>query len=51
MNKSKEMMKDRQLSIGDIARSVGYENPLIFSKMFKKINNISPSEYRKNQLL
>lgn len=51
INKSKEMMKDRQLSIGDIARSVGYENPLIFSKMFKKINNISPSEYRKNQLL
>ncbi len=48
INKAKEMMNDRQLSIGDIARSVGYENPLIFSRMFKKINKVSPSEHRKN---
>ena len=46
MNKAKEMMKDRRLSIGDISRSVGYDNPLIFSKTFKKINGLSPSKYR-----
>ena len=46
INKAKEMMKDRQLSIGDISRSVGYDNPLIFSKTFKKINGFSPSKYR-----
>ncbi|WP_243156134.1 AraC family transcriptional regulator [Clostridium sp. C2-6-12] len=46
INKAKEMMKDKQLSIGDISRSVGYDNPLIFSKMFKKVNGMSPSEYR-----
>ncbi|WP_077849285.1 AraC family transcriptional regulator [Clostridium puniceum] len=46
MNKAKEMMKDRQLSIGDISRSVGYDSPLIFSKAFKKINGLSPSKYR-----
>lgn len=48
INKAKEMMKDRQLSIGDISRSVGYDNPLIFSKIFKKINGLSPSRYRGN---
>lgn len=46
INKAKEMMKDKQLSIGDISRSIGYDNPLIFSKIFKKVNGISPSKYR-----
>lgn len=46
INKAKEMMKDKQLSIGDISRSVGYDNPLIFSKIFKKVNGMSPSKYR-----
>ena len=46
INKAKEMMKDKQLSIGDISRSVGYDNPLIFSGIFKKVNGISPSKYR-----
>ena len=46
INKAKEMMKDKQLSIGDISRSVGYDNPLIFSKIFKKVNGLSPSKYR-----
>lgn len=48
INKAKEMMKDRQLAIGDISRSVGYDNPLIFSKIFKKVNGVSPSEFRNN---
>lgn len=46
INRAKEMMKDKQLSIGDISRSVGYDNPLIFSKIFKKVNGMSPSRYR-----
>jgi AraC-type DNA-binding domain-containing proteins len=46
INKAKEMMKDKRLSIGDISRSVGYDNPLIFSKIFKKVNGMSPSKYR-----
>ena len=49
MNKAKEMMKERTLSIGDISRSVGYDNPLIFSKMFKKTNGVSPSDYRRSK--
>lgn len=48
INKAKEMMKDKQLSIGDISRSVGYDNPLIFSKTFKKVSGVSPSKYRES---
>ena len=42
------LMKNDELSIGDIARSVGYKDPMLFSKIFKKLKKISPSQYRKN---
>jgi AraC-like DNA-binding protein len=46
-NKASELLKNENFSIADISRSVGYEDPLLFSKMFKKIKGMSPSEYRK----
>lgn len=39
-------LNNSKLSIGSIARSVGYEDPLLFSKMFKKTIGTSPSEFR-----
>jgi AraC-like DNA-binding protein len=47
MNKACELMDNGLLTIGDIARSVGYTDPLLFSKMFKKSKGKSPREYRK----
>lgn len=47
MNKACEYMKDENLSIGDISRSVGYEDPLLFSKIFKKFKGQPPREFRK----
>lgn len=46
INKACELMRNKNLSIGDIARSVGYSDPLGFSKIFKKVKCISPKEYR-----
>lgn len=46
VNKACEMMFNAELSIGDISRSVGYNDPLLFSKIFKKIMGISPKYYR-----
>ena len=43
-----DLMRNSDLTIGDIARSVGYEDPLLFSKMFKKIKGISPNLFRQN---
>ncbi|AUS96822.1 AraC family transcriptional regulator [Clostridium thermosuccinogenes] len=48
IKKACELMYNDTLSIGDISRSVGYEDPLLFSKIFKKIKGQSPREYRKS---
>lgn len=47
VSKACELMKNTNLSIGDIARSVGYGDPLLFSKVFKKIKNAPPRDYRR----
>lgn len=47
IEKACELMEYSNLSIGGIAHSVGYEDQLLFSKIFKKIKGISPSEYQK----
>lgn len=46
IKKASELLSDHSLSIGEISHSVGYEDQLQFSKMFKKIRNISPTKYR-----
>lgn len=43
-----ELLGNRSLSIGDVSRSVGYDDPFVFSKMFAKIKGAAPSEYRKS---
>lgn len=47
IDKACDLMKNNLLNIGDISRSVGYEDPLLFSKIFKKIKGSSPKEFRK----
>ncbi|MCM1988672.1 AraC family transcriptional regulator [Oceanirhabdus seepicola] len=47
ISKACELLKyNTNLNIGDIARSVGYTDPLVFSKTFKSIKGCSPSSYR-----
>jgi AraC-like DNA-binding protein len=47
MEKACDLMRTATLTIGGIARSVGYDDPLMFSKAFKKVKGLSPREYRK----
>nr|WP_245237575.1 AraC family transcriptional regulator [Paenibacillus ihuae] len=42
-----ELLKNAQLSIQSLAYSVGYQDPLYFSKVFKKATSYTPSQYRK----
>jgi YesN/AraC family two-component response regulator len=46
IRKACELLSGTSLLVGDIARSVGYEDPLLFSKMFKKSMLLSPTQYR-----
>lgn len=50
INKACELMQKSELSIGDVSRSVGYQDPLQFSKILKKYKGASPREYRKMQV-
>ena len=50
MNKAKKLLKNEDLSIQNIAYSVGYPDPFAFSKIFKKEVGISPSVYREQYL-
>ncbi len=42
------LLHDTQYNITEIAAIVGYDNPLYFSRIFKKTKGLSPSEYRMN---
>jgi AraC-like DNA-binding protein len=46
INKACELLKNKSLSISEISRSVGYPDPLGFSKIFKQIKETSPKGYR-----
>ncbi len=48
MDKACELLRNPLLSVADVARSVGYEDPFQFSKTFRKTKGVSPSQFKKN---
>ncbi|QDY82585.1 AraC family transcriptional regulator [Paenibacillus polymyxa] len=46
MDKAGDLLGNSQLSIAEVSYSVGYSDPLLFSKMFKKVKGLSPSHFR-----
>ena len=42
------LLKNTQYNVTEISNIVGYDNPLYFSRIFKKVKGLSPSEYRNN---
>jgi len=47
---SKKFLYNKDLSIMDVSLSVGYNNHNYYSSLFKKLNNITPLEFRNNYL-
>ncbi len=50
MGKAKKLLADPDISLKAIALEVGYHEPNYFSKVFKKMTELSPTEYRSNLL-
>ena len=47
LKKARRLLTTTELSISVIANSLGFDDQLAFSKIFKKKFAVSPSEYRK----
>lgn len=47
MQKAKELLKTTTFKVYEIAELVGYHNVEHFNRVFKKLNDITPAQYRK----
>ena len=47
LERAKELMISTTMNISEIAFAVGYDNPLYFSRLFRRHTGLSPSEYRR----
>lgn len=45
MDKACELLRKGLYSVGEVARSVGYQDALLFSRMFKKVKGVAPKSY------
>jgi AraC-like DNA-binding protein len=46
VQRAKYLLSNNDRNVKDIAEEVGFEDPFYFSRVFKKIEGISPSQYR-----
>lgn len=46
INRARTLLANSDCTIEQIARSVGYHEPKVFSRVFKRINQLAPSSYR-----
>jgi two-component system response regulator YesN len=49
MKKAVQLLSGTELTIHEIAERVGYETQHYFSTAFKKVNGVSPNQYRKGE--
>lgn len=47
IEKAKELLEFGNYNISQVSAMVGYDNPLYFSRLFKKYVGVSPKEYKK----
>ena len=50
VNKAKDLLKNTNMDILDVAASSGFENQSYFTKIFRKSTGLTPRHYRQNYL-
>ncbi|NLO98790.1 MAG: response regulator [Clostridiaceae bacterium] len=51
IEKAKELLKDRQIKLYEIASLIGFSDANYFAKTFKKLEGINPSDFREKYFL
>lgn len=46
IRKAKELLKNSSLSVKEVSYKVGYSDPNYFSKIFKKVTGVTPTEFK-----
>jgi transcriptional regulator GlxA family with amidase domain len=46
MQRASQLLCDTNLSVKEVAARLGYDDPFYFSRIFKSVNSVSPSNYR-----
>ncbi|MBQ5334158.1 MAG: AraC family transcriptional regulator [Oscillospiraceae bacterium] len=49
IEQAKKLLSETDISVTAAARSAGYENNLYFSRAFRKVTGMTPTEYRKSR--
>ena len=47
IRRARELLETTDYTVSEIGALVGYDNPLYFSRIFKKQTGVSPAGYRK----
>lgn len=50
INAAKEIMKSSLMCVKEICYEIGYGDPNYFSRIFKKVVGVTPTEYRESIL-
>ncbi|RKT54337.1 AraC family transcriptional regulator [Saccharothrix australiensis] len=47
MHRAKRLLRDTQLSLGQIARTIGYDTDAAFSRAFRRVEGVAPGTWRR----
>ena len=48
MNKAAELLRGKKITVAEVARELGYENPSNFTRTFKAMFGVLPKAYKEN---
>jgi AraC family transcriptional regulator len=49
MNLARQLLRETNKNVMDVALDVGYTNPIHFSQLFRKETGLSPTDYRRQR--